>query len=57
MHQQLDAIRRLDRQLGAIIVRDELNAKIRQVQRLTTHSLNLACGADQPALLRRRITS
>jgi hypothetical protein len=39
LHQQLDAIRRLDRQLGAVVVRDELNAKIRQVQRLATHSL------------------
>jgi tetratricopeptide (TPR) repeat protein len=39
LHQQLDAIRRLDRQLGAVVVRDELNAKIHQVQRLTTHSL------------------
>jgi tetratricopeptide (TPR) repeat protein len=39
LHQQLDAIRRLDRQLGAIVVRDELNAKIHQVERLTMHSL------------------
>ncbi len=46
LHQQLDAIRRLDRQLGAIVVRDELNAKIRQVHRLTTHSL--APGTRQP---------
>jgi hypothetical protein len=46
LHQQLDAIRRLDRQLGAIVVRDELNAKIRQVQRLTAHSL--APGTREP---------
>ncbi len=46
LHQQLDAIRRLDRQLGAVIVRDELNAKIRQVHRLTTHSL--APGTREP---------
>jgi hypothetical protein len=46
LHQQLDAIRRLDRQLGAIVVRDELNAKIRQVQRLTAYSL--APGTRQP---------
>lgn len=39
LHQQLDGIRRLDRQLGAIVARDELNAKIRQVERLTAHSL------------------
>jgi hypothetical protein len=39
LHQQLDAIRRLDRQLGAIVIRDELNTKIRQVGRLTAHSL------------------
>ncbi|MGH3855846.1 MAG: hypothetical protein ACRDR6_20640 [Pseudonocardiaceae bacterium] len=39
LHEQLDVIRRLDRQLGAVVVRDELNAKIRQVQRLATHSL------------------
>ncbi len=46
LHQQLDAIRRLDRKLGALVVRDELNAKIRQVQRLTTHSL--APGTREP---------
>ncbi|MGH3533505.1 MAG: hypothetical protein ACRDQG_02175 [Pseudonocardiaceae bacterium] len=46
LHQQLDAIRRLDRQLGAILVRDELNTKIRQVERLTTHSL--APGTREP---------
>ncbi len=46
LHQQLDAIRRLDRQLGAIVVRDELNAKIRQVQRLTAYSL--APGTREP---------
>jgi len=46
LHQQLDGIRRLDRKLGAIVVRDELNAKIRQVQRLTTFSL--APGTREP---------
>jgi tetratricopeptide (TPR) repeat protein len=46
LHQQLDAIRQLDRQLGAIVVRDELNAKIRQVQRLAAHSL--APGTREP---------
>jgi hypothetical protein len=46
LHQQLDAIRRLDRQLGAIVVQAELNAKIHQVQRLATHSL--APGTREP---------
>ncbi len=46
LHQQLNAIRQLDRQLGAIIVRDELKAKIRQVERLATYSL--APGAREP---------
>ncbi|MGH3897244.1 MAG: hypothetical protein ACRDTA_03140, partial [Pseudonocardiaceae bacterium] len=46
LHQQLDAVRRLDRKLGAIVVRDELTAKIRQVQRLTAHSL--APGSREP---------
>ncbi|MBV9444699.1 MAG: XRE family transcriptional regulator [Streptosporangiaceae bacterium] len=46
LHQQLDAIRRLDRKLGAIVVRDELNAKIRQVQGLATYSL--APGTREP---------
>ncbi|MGH3846652.1 MAG: hypothetical protein ACRDS0_35320 [Pseudonocardiaceae bacterium] len=39
LHQQLDALRRLDRQLGATVVQDELKTKIRQVERLTAHSL------------------
>ena len=46
LHLQLDAIRRLDRQLGAIVVRDELNAKIRQVERLAAYSL--APGTREP---------
>jgi tetratricopeptide (TPR) repeat protein len=46
LHQQLDAIRRLDRQLGAVVVRDELNAKVRQVHQLATHSL--APGTREP---------
>jgi tetratricopeptide (TPR) repeat protein len=46
LHQQLDAIRRLDRQLGAIVVRDELKTKIIQVQNLTAHSL--APGTREP---------
>jgi tetratricopeptide (TPR) repeat protein len=39
LHQQLDGLRRLDRQFGAVVVHDELNAKIRQVQGLTAYSL------------------
>ncbi len=46
LHQQLDAIRRLDRQLGAIVVRDELKTKICQVERLAAHSL--APGTREP---------
>ncbi|MGH3855295.1 MAG: hypothetical protein ACRDR6_17730 [Pseudonocardiaceae bacterium] len=46
LHQQLDAIRQLDRQLGAIVVRDELNTKIRQVHQLAAHSL--APGTREP---------
>lgn len=46
LHQQLDAIRRLDRQMGGVVVRDELKAKIRQVEQLTAHSL--APGTREP---------
>jgi hypothetical protein len=46
LHQQLDAIRRLDRKLGAIVVRGELKAKICQVERLAAHSL--APGTREP---------
>lgn len=46
LHQQLDDIRQLDRQLGAIVVRDELNTKIRQVERLAAYSL--APGTREP---------
>ncbi|HEX4100043.1 MAG TPA: hypothetical protein VHY21_05780 [Pseudonocardiaceae bacterium] len=46
LHQQLDAIRRLDRKLGAIVVRDELKTKICQVERLAAHSL--APGTREP---------
>ncbi|MGB8230025.1 MAG: hypothetical protein WCE78_13470 [Pseudonocardiaceae bacterium] len=46
LHQQLDAIRQLDRKLGAIVVRDELKTKICQVERLAAHSL--APGTREP---------
>lgn len=39
LHEQLDAIRRLDRQLGAVVVHDELKVKIGQVTLLMSHSL------------------
>jgi hypothetical protein len=51
LHQQLDVLRRLDRQLGAVVVHDELNAKIRQVQRLTAHSLAPGTREQLAALL------
>lgn len=40
LKRQLDEIRRLDRQLGAIVVRDEVSIKVGQVSRLLTHSLS-----------------
>jgi tetratricopeptide (TPR) repeat protein len=46
LHQQLDTIRRLDRQIGAIVIRDELKTKIHQVEQLAAHSL--APGAREP---------
>ncbi|WP_245614506.1 hypothetical protein [Actinokineospora inagensis] len=36
---QLNSIRRLDRQFGAIVTHDEVKAKIKQVRHLRTHSL------------------
>ncbi|MGH3702951.1 MAG: hypothetical protein ACRDQY_26620 [Pseudonocardiaceae bacterium] len=51
LHEQLDDIRQLDRQLGAIVVRDELNTKIRQVERLAAYSLALGTREPLAALL------
>ncbi len=51
LHQQLDAIRRLDRKLGAIVVRDELKTKICQVERLATYSLAPGTREQLAALL------
>jgi hypothetical protein len=51
LHQQLDSIRRLDRQLGAIVVREELKTKIRQVERLAAHSLAPSAREPLAALL------
>ncbi|TDP97939.1 hypothetical protein [Labedaea rhizosphaerae] len=39
LRQQLDALRRLDRQMGAIVAYDEVCAKINQIHQLHTHSL------------------
>ncbi len=50
-YEQLTAIRRLDRQLGAIVVRDELTAKIAQVNRLMSYSLTPSIRAQLAALL------
>jgi len=51
LHQQLDVLRRLDRQLGAVVVHDELNAKIRQVQGLAAHSIAPSTREPLDALL------
>jgi hypothetical protein len=40
LHEQLDAIRRLDRQLGATVAHDEAIAKTKQVANLLTHSVS-----------------
>ncbi|AHH95121.1 hypothetical protein KALB_1750 [Kutzneria albida DSM 43870] len=39
LNEQLDAVRRLDRQLGAIVAHDEVKSKAEQVARLLAHSL------------------
>ncbi len=39
LRQQLDALRRLDRQMGAAVAYEEVKAKIAQVERLQSHSL------------------
>lgn len=47
---QLAAIRRLDRQLGAVVAYDEVRAKIGQISRLRTHSLTPANRQELAAL-------
>lgn len=42
LHEQLAATRRLDRQLGAAVARDEVLAKVDQVSRLLTYSVTPA---------------
>lgn len=46
LHEQLAGIRRIDRQLGAIMVHSEIQTKINQVASLLTHSIS--DGARQP---------
>lgn len=40
LREQLDAVRRLDRQLGAVVAHDEVKAKVAQVERLRKFSLS-----------------
>lgn len=51
LHEQLGGIRRLDRQLGAIVAHDEVNTKTRQVTRLLSHSLTPGTREQLAALL------
>ncbi|WP_236791859.1 hypothetical protein [Amycolatopsis sp. GM8] len=54
IHSQLDAIRRIDRQLGAPVVREEVEAKIRQVNILLSFSLTPGT-RDQLAAIRAEL--
>lgn len=40
LHEQLDNLRRLDRQMGAIVTYGEVQEKVRQVRQLHSHSLS-----------------
>lgn len=51
LHDQLDALRRLDRQLGAIVAYDEVTIKIAQVTQLLRHSLSPDVRSRLAALL------
>jgi hypothetical protein len=48
---QLNAIRRLDRQLGAVVAHEEVKTKARQVKRLMSYSLSPAVRNQLAALL------
>jgi hypothetical protein len=48
---QLDAMRQLDRQLGAVVVHDEVTAKLRQVRALLSHSVKPGSREQLAALL------
>jgi tetratricopeptide (TPR) repeat protein len=49
--EQLDAVRRLDRQLGAIVAHEEVKTKARQVERLMSYSLSPAVRSQLAGLL------
>jgi hypothetical protein len=51
LHDQLTAVRRLDRQLGATTAHEEVATKIRQVMRLRSHSLTPSTRSRLAALL------
>ncbi|MFD8498271.1 hypothetical protein [Amycolatopsis sp. NPDC059657] len=51
LYEQLDATRRLDRQLGALVAHDEVVTKTRQVTRLLGHSLTPGTRRGLAALL------
>ncbi|WP_132123993.1 hypothetical protein [Actinocrispum wychmicini] len=51
LYEQLNAIRRLDRQLGATVAYDEVRVKVGQVKRLLSHSLSPDARARLAALL------
>ncbi|MFD2419750.1 hypothetical protein [Amycolatopsis pigmentata] len=48
---QLNAMRQLDRQLGAVVVHDEVTAKMRQTRRLLSHTLAPGSRQQLAALL------
>lgn len=51
LRQQLDALRRLDRQMGAVVAYDEVKAKTAQVLRLQSHSLSPGTRASLATVL------
>jgi hypothetical protein len=51
LYEQLNAVRRLDRQLGATIAHDEVRMKIEQVKRLVSYSLSPDARTSLAALL------
>jgi hypothetical protein len=51
LHTQLDAIRRLDRQLGAVVAYEEVKTKIAQVKRLLSYSVSPDVRARLAAVL------
>jgi tetratricopeptide (TPR) repeat protein len=51
LHEQLTAIRRLDRQLGAIVAHDEVKSKVRQVEQLLAYSLSPGVRTQLASLL------